>query len=271
MTASRSPSAQSGAGGVRGEAGAEDDERQRRRAPACGLAAAVAVPLRPEVVCRGRLHRLAEPPPRRDDRAAAPRARGPLRLATVDLRHPLPAAASLKALPLADELAYGWAYALRSLGEGGLAALLAAASLCFLRDGPVRWVGMVCAAGLSVTLVVGGDWMVYGRLFVPFLPLGVLGVLAWPALWKPAAALLLGASVVGLGARPQAAFENRFFERHWLAVGDALAARAPADAAVALSPVGAIGWRSRLSIVDALGLTHDAFARIVPDLDGVGV
>ena len=255
------------------EAGAEEDERRRGGARrACGLAAAVAVLLRPEVVCV-----VAGFAASRNLRRAGTIAPPLLAFGALcawrqwNFGHPLPAAASLKALPLADELAYGWAYALRSLGEGGLAALLGAASLCFLRDGPVRWIGMACAAGLSVTLLVGGDWMVYGRLFVPFLPLGALGVLGWPALWRPAAALFLGVSLVGFGARPQAAFENRFFERHWLAVGDALAARAPAGAAVALSPVGAIGWRSGLPIVDVLGLTHDAFADVDPDLDGVGV
>ena len=95
-----------------------------RRAPAEGRAQGLragrggrgAPASRDRVRC-GWLRCLAEPAPRRDDRAAARRLRGPLRMATVDLRTSAPAAASLKALPLADEIAYGWAYASRSLGE----------------------------------------------------------------------------------------------------------------------------------------------------------
>ncbi|MEC8495605.1 MAG: hypothetical protein VXZ39_11805, partial [Planctomycetota bacterium] len=107
------------------EAGVGDDERERDRARrACGLAAAAAVLLRPETVCV-----VAAFAASRNLRRAGTIAPPLLAFGALcawrqwTFGHPLPAAASLKALPLADELAYGWAYALRSLGEGGLAAL----------------------------------------------------------------------------------------------------------------------------------------------------
>lgn len=255
------------------EAGGIDDPALLRRARLqCGIAAAVAVLVRPEALCL--VVGFAASRRLRQASTIAPPLLVFAALCAWRLwvfGHPLPAAATLKALPLAEELAYGGDYALRSLGEGGLAALLAVGALAFLRDGPVRWIGMASGAALAGTIAVGGDWMVYGRLLVPFIPLGAVAVLAWPAAGGAAAVLFIGVGLIGLGARPQAAFENRFFERHWLRVGDELAKRAPEGAAVALSPVGAIGWRGGLEVVDVLGLTHDAFSDLEPDLDGVGV
>lgn len=183
----------------------------------------------------------------------------------------LPHTAAVKALPLADELQYGWGYLLRSLREGGLALWLLIGSACFLRDACVRWVGMAAAAGVAVVLVTGGDWMVYGRTLVPFAPLGLIGAFAGARSWSPIAAGLLALGAYGWTARPQAVFENEFFEQHWLRAGDALAERAAPEATIALSPIGAIGWRSGLEIVDVLGLTHGAFVDVAPDLETIAV
>ncbi|MEO1697126.1 MAG: hypothetical protein AAFU73_07520 [Planctomycetota bacterium] len=187
----------------------------------------------------------------------------------------LPHTGVVKALPLGDELAYGGRYLVRSLGEGGLALSLAAAAALALgrtraSAGPaapdLRGLGAAAAAALAAVLLVGGDWMVFGRFLAPWAPLGAFGCAALAVrLGGRRGALLVGAPAVGVAllgfaALPGAASERAGFERWWLAVGDALRERAAPDTSVALSPIGAIGWRSELPIVDVLGLTHDAFA-----------
>jgi len=125
---------------------------------------------------------------------------------------------------------------------------------------------------------VGGDWMVYGRLLVPFAPLAFMGTCFGLSRWRGPVVLrwvggaaLVALSTVGLVARPQAVFENRFFERWWLDVGTALDKGVAPGASVALSPIGAVGWTCELRIVDMLGLTHGAFLDMEPDLENVGV
>lgn len=222
--------------------------------------------------------------------------------------HLLPASGALKALPLAHELQYGSKYLVRSMVEGGAALwlMVSAVAMCSRsmsrfepKDDPPRdhagghprspdggssagsiraFLGWSSALALAFVLVVGGDWMVYSRLMVPFLPLALvgacLGLARWRGVdalrWVGAAALLVG-TAWGFAARPQAVFENRFFERWWLDVGSALKGRAAPGAKIALSPIGAIGWASELPIVDILGLTHGAFLDLPPDLEGVGV
>jgi len=58
---------------------------------------------------------------------------------------------------------------------------------------------------------------------------------------------------------------QRFYEQRWIAIGKELAARAP-PWKLATSPIGAIGWYSRLPIVDLLGITNDALRQVEPDL-----
>lgn len=191
---------------------------------------------------------------------------------------PVPATATLKALPLADEFSYGAAYLGRSLGEGGLALFLVFAALFGASTRhPLAPTGRAAFLALCAIAFVGGDWMVYGRFLVPFVVLGVLGAAALFAQlnWKAARGLGLGAlmflSALGLRAREQAVYENSFFERWWLEVGDVLRVGAPPDATFALSPIGAIGWRSERGIVDVLGLTHHEFHGRPADLEGVSV
>ncbi len=195
---------------------------------------------------------------------------------------PAPATYFVKRLPLAEELSYGARYLLRSALEGGLAVLALAAIVVKVEHRGrilLRGVAVASAAALVYTLSCGGDWMVYGRFLVPFAPVFVIGAAAL-ALSLPTAgvrgmviAVLLVA--VGAGLRPevrgQAIFEHRFFEAWWLRVGDELKERAPADSTLAVSPIGAIGWRSGLTVIDVLGLTHTAFLELPPDLSGVGV
>ena len=58
---------------------------------------------------------------------------------------------------------------------------------------------------------------------------------------------------------------HAFQEERWERVGRQLAASWPPDMTVALAPVGVIGYHSRLTIVDLLGITHAAFLDIAPD------
>ncbi|WP_145196394.1 hypothetical protein [Planctomycetes bacterium Poly30] len=194
----------------------------------------------------------------------------------------LPATYFAKRLPLAEELGYGARYLVRSTLEGGL-PLLGLIAIAGMGDRRltlfVRGLGVVSLLALSYVVSCGGDWMVYGRFLVPFAPAFVLGATGVVAGAHHRAVRFAGATamlvLVLAGLRPevrsQAIFEHRFFEAWWLRVGDELRARAPEDASVAVSPIGAIGWRSKLSIIDILGLTHDAFLDLAPDLEGVEV
>ncbi len=187
----------------------------------------------------------------------------------------------VKRLPLSEEVGYGAQYLLRAFTEGGLAAMAFAAMVARSVERPALARALMGATVivLAYVLACGGDWMVYGRFLVPFLPvfavgagLLVTGTTSRPARFLIAIALTLS-TLSGLrpDVRSQAIFEHRFFEAWWLRVGDELRERAPEGSSVALSPIGAIGWRSGLPIVDVLGLTHDVFHDLEPDLAAVDV
>ena len=187
----------------------------------------------------------------------------------------------VKRLPVSEELGYGARYLLRTLTEGGLATLAFAALIATSKSRPslARGLSVGSVLALVYVLACGGDWMVYGRFLVPFLPVFAVGagflVLGWE---KPLSRMLLAAVLVlsvAAGLRPdvrsQAIFEHRYFEAWWLRVGDGLRERAPKGSSIGLSPIGAIGWRSGLEVVDILGLTHDEFHGVAPDLKAVSV
>ncbi len=191
---------------------------------------------------------------------------------------PAPHALALKSLPLGVELEYGARYLLRSLGEGALSLMLLLALLLPRGDAEARAISWTALAALLSVLVVGGDWMVYSRFLVPFSSVaavgaaGLLSSLRPPRLRLPGAVASLSVFVLlGATARPQAAFEQRFFEHHWRRAGAAFGELAPRGSTVAISPIGAFGWSSGLELVDVLGLTHPAFLGRRPDLEGVGV
>ncbi len=192
-----------------------------------------------------------------------------------------PHALGLKALPLAVELEYGARYLVRSLSEGGLSLMLLLAVLVPRTDPEGRAISLAALGSLVAVLGVGGDWMVYSRFLVPFVGVGAVGAVGvvaglgrgrlrvLPAV--AAAGLVVALPGAGLAARPQAVFEQRFFEQHWLRMGAAFGELAPPGSAVGVSPIGAFGWASRLPVVDILGLTHAAFLEQPPDLGGVKV
>lgn len=187
----------------------------------------------------------------------------------------------VKRLPLSDEVGYGAHYLLRSFTEGGLGVLAFAALVARSaeRAATARALAAATVLALGYVLACGGDWMVYGRFLVPFLPVFAVGAgLVVAGMRNPTArgfvALALTLFTL-MGLRPdvrsQAIFEHRFFEAWWLRVGDELRERAPEGSSIALSPIGAIGWRSGLPIIDVLGLTHDAFHGLEPDLGAIDV
>lgn len=189
-----------------------------------------------------------------------------------------PHALGLKALPISVELEYGARYLLRSLGEGALALMLLVAILVPRGAPDARALSLAAGSALAAVLAVGGDWMVYSRFLVPFVGVGAVGAAAALSGLSgrrtrvaAAAAAFTTFSCLGMAARPQAVGEHRFFEQHWLQMGDTFGKLAPQGSTVALSPIGAFGWASGLQVVDVLGLTHGAFASAPPDLSSVRV
>lgn len=189
----------------------------------------------------------------------------------------LPHAFHVKSLPFAVELEYGARYLMQSSLEGGLALLLLAGAFVPRGSRPTRAIGVAAIGALVFVLVVGGDWIVFGRFLVPFsslAALSVVGVLAGVAsvpVVRLGALAAIAVTLFGLVSRPQAVFESRFFEDWWLTVGDAFRSRAPEGARVAISPIGAFGWRSDVIVIDMLGLTHASLLDREPDLEFVGV
>ncbi len=128
-------------------------------------------------------------------------------------------------------------------------------------------------------LVTGGDHFAYGRMLAPLVP-AATGIavasaalaLVWvfgraaaaPATARRAAiVLLLLASAAAAVTLPRHALpELHAFPNveRWIAVGSWLRANHP-NATIATVPIGAIGWTSRLPLVDLVGLTEPAIAR----------
>ena len=194
----------------------------------------------------------------------------------------LPITYTVKKLPLGMDLAFGLRYLWDATRVAGIGALLLL-GLPALRGGPGRDRGAdrgrdaLRVAGLGVWLhtayvvYVGGDFVPFARFFVPTLPL--VALLACEGLNRTvprrAQALLFALGILALQwtqlERPQRFGEHRFFEERWAALGSHFAATVSANTTVAISPIGAFGWYSRLPLVDILGLTHDGVLDAVPD------
>jgi arabinofuranosyltransferase len=195
----------------------------------------------------------------------------------------------VKKLPLAADLEYGARYVGVSTLTCGIAllSLLAPAA----RKG-WRPLGVGVLLHTAYVVIVGGDFMALARFHVPVLPLAVLA--ASSALRERAPRALLPAGLVlAVGvqwvqvpwslafarARPLVFEQTRsyrfldheVFEERWARIGRVLRDTCPAGTSVATSPIGAIGWYSRLPLIDILGLTNDATLGVEPDLEAVGV
>jgi hypothetical protein len=188
----------------------------------------------------------------------------------------VPVSYSVKKLPLVTDLAYGFEYFGLSTLECGI-GLLVLASL-FARVGALSALG-VARLGLllyvAFVIHVGGDYMPLARFFVPLLPVACLLALEGARRLEPLRAdtrlaLLLAALLAPQwtqSSRPQLFGEQEFFLERWRALGRHFGRVLPADAAVAISPIGAFGWESRLPIVDMLGLTNTRVLAAEPDLE----
>ncbi|MGM0574306.1 MAG: hypothetical protein ACQEXJ_01045 [Myxococcota bacterium] len=132
------------------------------------------------------------------------------------------------------------------------------------------------AGWCAIVLWEGGDYFHGFRFLLPAMPIaaGFVGLaatrLAATDRTIPAAALVaLGvgpAATAWPHARHEAVVQSNLVES-WSLIGRTLAERAPADRAVATSPIGAIGWYSGLETIDILGLTDAHIARVEPDRD----
>lgn len=191
----------------------------------------------------------------------------------------LPITYTVKKLPVPTDLAYGARYLWDATLACGFGAFLVAAVLAAARArGPLRTPVRVAATGLVVHALyvvwVGGDFVALARFFVPTLPIAFgLGWLGVHELLADRRALRVGLCALAAIAlqwpqleRPQLFGEHRFFEERWARIGRHLGATVDPATTVAISPIGAFGWTSRLPVVDVLGLTHDAALDEAPDL-----
>jgi hypothetical protein len=183
-----------------------------------------------------------------------------------------------KRLPLDVDLSYGLRYLGRSTLECGVALLWLLAPLALrARGGPREPLRVFLYGGLAhlvYVVWVGGDFMPFARFFLPALPvglylasIGVRSVLVSPRARVSACVGLLIALQWTWLERPQLFGEHRFFEERWAALGRHFERTVASNTRVAISPIGAFGWYSRLPLIDVLGLTNDVVWRQEPALD----
>lgn len=160
----------------------------------------------------------------------------------------------------------GLAYVVEALGDF---PLVLAAPLAARIDGwkrPVRYVLAATGIQLAFFLYSGGDTFLYSRLFMPFVPL--LTALAIAGLWHRFAtrrtlvgagiAIVLAAGAVRHYLPPQHGFAN---VKRWAVVGQWLRKTRPPTTKIAVVPIGAIGYFSRLPTLDLVGLATREVAR----------
>lgn len=184
----------------------------------------------------------------------------------------------VKKLPFLVDLGYGARYLALGTAETavGICVVIAIAAVArgaFARGSAERTLACGLALHAAYVVYVGGDYLALARFFVPVLPVAYLLAVAAlaSAPLAPRLRLALGAAAVLIlqwpqARRPELARAYEQLERRWIAVGRTLAAIADPGQAVAAEAVGALGWHSRLRIVDMLGLTNDHLWRVEPDL-----
>ena len=172
-------------------------------------------------------------------------------------------------------VAAGWAY----LGSGlawrfgaPLAALLALTRPEVARRMSLYLV--VVGGYLAYVVVIGGDWVVANRFFVPILPLvyllAVAGVVAWV---RAPVARAVALAALGLGvalgtylhaepARMVRENRNVIVETQRKRFGVWLRTAMPPQTLIATGPSGAIPYYSRLRCIDMWGLTDRHIARM---------
>jgi hypothetical protein len=186
----------------------------------------------------------------------------------------LPISYAVKKLAFADDLSYGLAYLWNSTLECGVGVYLVLALFLLRGRSAARALALGLLAHAAFTVYVGGDYLPLARFFVPVLPLlAFAGSLAARELTITRRETRLALTLAALLAlqwtqreRAQLFGEQRFFVERWAALGRHFGKVFPSDARVAISPIGAFGYTSRLPLVDILGLTNDRVRRATPDL-----
>ncbi len=191
----------------------------------------------------------------------------------------LPMSFYVKKLPLAVDLRFGLSYLGTSTLDCGIGVLLVFAAWARLFGGVLRArsASAALAGALLVTLGVvwtGGDYMYLARFLVPILPLSLMLACdalaelcaARPGRLRAACVALIALQVWPLFRLDEFVLSHAYYEQRWLAIGEQLRQSAPPGFTLATSPVGAIGWRSRVRMVDILGITNGAMRDVAPDL-----
>jgi hypothetical protein len=185
---------------------------------------------------------------------------------------------AVKKLALLDDVKLGLEYLAVSTGSTGIALAVVLAILVIAKrresiDAALRAAALGCAAYVVLVVYVGGDFMELARFFVPILPIALL--LACEAVSalvvdQPRAGAALACLALLLEQVPQRsrAVLRSDYEGITVrggAIGRELGKRLPASTKVAVSPIGALGYESRLYVVDMLGLTNTAVANAPPN------
>ena len=162
-------------------------------------------------------------------------------------------------------------------------AILATAGIVFAGDRG-RHLGALLLLLATVVVSLGGDGLPAYRFMIPLLaPLFVLAALGAEALFRtyrpawPRTVLVLtpvvAALLLGTGWHVQKDTQYQLYRDHlqevpkWSLVGRWLKFAMPPETAVALVPIGAVGYFSELPVIDMVGLTDPHIARRkMPDL-----
>ena len=187
----------------------------------------------------------------------------------------IPVTWDVKKLPFLADLEFGASYLLMGGWSSGYLLLIAA--LCWLVWGkklkrPLVPFAIGTFLHLGFVVYVGGDFVQFGRFWVPVVPLvGYLIVCSE----RPTAsvrrfgfgALVLAAALVRAWPEGVTVFDKARAETaRWVSIGKELDRRLPERARVGTSPIGAIGYYGRRGLVDLLGLTNDKILHSPPDL-----
>ncbi|MBZ0269243.1 hypothetical protein K8I85_13900, partial [bacterium] len=174
----------------------------------------------------------------------------------------------------------------RSYGLLGVAPLLALLSLA--REG-VRGIEarlLVVWLGVAAYIVaIGGDVLYLHRFWLPILPLGAVLIArgtTWLAgrmfrvprnAWATAVVTCLALALIGARLNRDATLERRAgetgFVAKMLSTGKWLRENLPPGSSIACTTIGAIGYESRLVVIDMLGLTDREVARHPVMFDGL--
>jgi hypothetical protein len=159
--------------------------------------------------------------------------------------------------------------------------ILAASCLLLLalKDRAFRTPAILGLGWISYVVTTGGDWIPHARFLIPVAPLGALalaagiGQLLPTGLRRPAwvtlplvVAVAASADWTRIRQEVRIATESSIHGRE--VVGGFLRRAAPPRASVAILDVGAVGWESRLRIVDTGGLADRDIGRMMHEGSG---